>query len=104
MPLTVAPIAALTGLLPVGRSTFGPITPTAGVTAVQVAVSRTDLLLLTKQLDWALELSTDAGVSWLPWGGAGTLAGSSLNSLGNVPSESSFIVPIPTADANTRLR
>lgn len=71
---------------------------------MQIAVDRSGLLLLTKQFDWALELSTDGGLSWLPWGGASSHAGSALDSLGNVAAESSFTVPIPKADANTRLR
>lgn len=104
MALTVAPIVVVSGPLSVGRSTFGPITPTAGATAVQVAIDRTNLLLLTKQLNWSLELSTDGGATWIPWGGAGTSAGSALTPLGGVATESSFSVSIPAADANTRLR
>lgn len=96
MALIVAPIVMLSGPLAIGVTSFGPITPTAGVTLVQVAIDRTNLLLLTKQFDWALELSTDGGASWTPWGGAGAMAG------GN--GESSFTVPIPSADSNTRLR
>lgn len=97
MPLVVTPMVMLSGPLAIGVTNFGPITPTVGVTLVQVAIDRTNLLLLTKQFDWALELSTDGGASWTPWGGAGALAG------GNT-SESSFTVSIPSADANTRLR
>lgn len=104
MALVVAPMVMLNGPIAPGRSTFGPITPTAGVTSVQVAIDRTSLLLLTKQFDWAMELSTDGGATWTPWGGAGAPAGSALDALGGIANESSFTVSIPSANANTRLR
>lgn len=101
----------LTGSLPTGVTSFGPITPTVGVTSIQVAVDRTNLALLTKQINWALELSTDAGATWIPWGGASCPAGQIMTGTGiggalipQVRTESSFTVTIPPADVNTRLR
>lgn len=108
----MAAISALTGSLPIGVSSFGPITPSVGVTSIQVAIDRTlGIALLSKTIAWKLELSSDAGNTWIQWGGATTPSGPLMSSTGitgvEVPvpvTESSITVNIPPADVNTRLR
>lgn len=99
-----APIEVIRGVLPVGRSGFGPVTPEPGVNVIQVALDRGDLALKSEPLDWALELSLDAGATWTTWGGATTVAGNLLTDIG-LAAESSLTVSLPApADRNTRLR
>jgi hypothetical protein len=104
MAITPTSITALTGALLTGKTTWGPITPTAGAVTIEIVIDRTTLSLLVQPLSWALELSTDAGVTWKPWGGATCAAGTITLAL-VVQTQSSFLVDLPApADANTRLR
>lgn len=99
-------IAALTGALLAGTTPFGPITPPPGLLSVQVAIDRTGLALLTQPINWKIELSLDAGVTWTFWGGAGCPAGTVTDPVSlAVYTESFFTMNFPRpTDANTRVR
>jgi hypothetical protein len=101
----VATVVALTGALLAGTTPFGPITPPAGLSTVQVAIDRTNLALLTQPITWKIDLSLDAGATWTAWGGAGCPAGTVTDVNLVVQTESSFTVRFPQlTDANTRVR
>lgn len=53
-----------------GTHSFDSTVVPVGVTTIRAAIDRADLDL-DAYIKWSLELSQDAGVSWLPWGGAG---------------------------------
>jgi hypothetical protein len=103
MAISVIP---LTGTLLAGTTPFGPITPPAGLSTVQIAIDRTNLSLLTQPISWQIDLSLDAGATWTSWGGAGCPAGQLTNQITlAVITESSFTVNFPQlTDANTRVR
>lgn len=108
---SISPIIVLDGTLPTGDSTFGPFTPSLGADFVEVAVARAGFALKSQPFDWSIEISIDAGRTWVFGGGGGTVAGTLLTSTGidgkglqTILTESSFGVPIPKADSNTRIR
>jgi|SRR6267143_109968 len=109
MAFTIAPIIMLPGPVALGVTSFGPMTPSLGATNLQVSIARAGLSLLTQTLDWTLELSGDAGISWSSWS-ASTVAGvvkvsKLLDPLESIATESVLAIAIPMAvDANTRLR
>lgn len=101
----MASVTTLTGSLLTGTTNFGPLTPAAGTTIIEVAVDRAGLTLLTKPISWSIELSVNSGSTWRSYGGATMQAGQLLDSLLVVQSESSFLVTLPSpADAATRIR
>ena len=98
-------MAVLTGSLLTGKAVWGPITPVAGATTIQVVIDRAGLALLTQPIVWDVELSRDAGLTWPFKGGGGTVAGQPLDASLNIFTESAIIVSLGTpADANTRLK
>lgn len=100
-----ASVVPLTGTLLAGKTSFGPLTPPSGLSSVQVAIDRAGLALLTQPINWQIDLSLDAGATWLQWGGAGTVAGQLLDLTLAVITESSFTMNFPKpTDANTRVR
>lgn len=105
MAITPVSVAALTGTMLAGKTLWGPITPPLGAVAIQVAIDRAGLALLTQPISWDTELSIDAGQTYRPLGGASTVAGQALDINLNVYTESSFTIKLPApADANTRVR
>lgn len=107
----ISPIIVLDGTLPTGDSTFGPFTPSLGADFVELAVSRAGFALKSQPFNWSIEISIDAGRTWVFGGSGGTVAGTLLTSAGIdgkglqvVLIESAFGVPIPKTDANSRIR
>ena len=100
--MTISTVA-LSGTLPLGANSFGPIIPPIGSTVVQLVIDRAGLALLTKTVDMTLELSIDGGLTWAPYGGCTVAAGTVMDGLSPL-AESMIQVKIPPADANTRLR
>jgi hypothetical protein len=91
--------------IPAGTHSYGPVTVPLGVSVIQVAADRTGLTTATFPLTWALELSTDGGSTWLPWGAMTAPPGDVLNTSAQLVPESSFTVTLPApADVNTKLR
>lgn len=98
-------VVPLTGAILTGKTTWGPITPPVGTTAIQVAIDRTSLGLLTQMISWDAEISFDAEGTWWGCGGTGAFAGQITDVVLGLLTESSFIqtLPAPT-DVNARLR
>jgi hypothetical protein len=98
-------VVALTGSLLAGKTNWGPITPVVGTVAIQIAIDRAGLALLTQPFTWNAELSTDAGLTWNSIGGGGSVAGQISDIHLVLFTESSTTKNLPTAtNANTRLR
>lgn len=99
---TVVPL----GTYAAGIHPFGPSAVPMGATILTARLDRTQLLSPTLTINWGLELSQDAGATWLPWGAAGTVGGALVNPRTGLPiTESSFRVELPSpADANFMVR
>jgi hypothetical protein len=88
-----------------GSHAFGPVTPPLGTTHVKAALDRTGLSLLTQPISWSIQVSLDAGQTWLDWGGASAAPGNLLDDNLQLITESSFEIDLPApAGANTRLQ
>src|SRR3990167_9616049 len=81
---------------PKSTQTFGPVAVPIGMMKVAIKVDRLDLTDAAVGLSWSIMLSLDAGLSWRPWGGAGTVGGIVLNGKTGLPEpESSLVVDLP---------
>lgn len=91
--MAIASVVLLSNVtLPIGTTSFGPVTPPLGMSKIQVAIDRTLLTSVTLVVSWAIELSRDSGLTWVSWGGGGTIGGVLVDNLLNPITESSFTV------------
>jgi hypothetical protein len=91
---------------PAGVYLFGPATVPLGVVRATAKIDRVPLVSATLRIDWTLELSQDAGVTWLQRDAAGTVGGSVINPRTGLPfTVSSFTQTLPNpTNANRRVR
>jgi hypothetical protein len=91
---------------PAGTYPFGPVTVPLNAVRATAIIDRVPLTNATLRINWLLELSQDAGGTWLPWGAAGTSGGSIINPKTGSPytaSSSTVLLPNPT-NPNRRAR
>lgn len=66
------------------------------VTEITISIDRVALSRVTLRMAWSIELSLDAGRTWLPWGAAETTGGDIINPrTGLSYLESNFTVTLP---------
>lgn len=89
--------------LPKGTISLGPVSIPLGATRLSLWVDRADLTDAAVGLSWSIMLSFDAGLSWRPWGGAGTIGGVVINAKTGLPEpRSDLTVALPSPENPNR--
>ena len=92
--------------LPIGVTSFGPVTPPSDLSNIQISIDRTLFTSLTLLISLSLEVSRDSGATFFPWVALQTRGGALTNPRTLLPVTNDFLagaLPVPT-DALTRIR